>query len=354
MYKHTTHGIAHPFLVSYLYQQRRDAMARSTRKCAIATCERTVVSHDLCNNHARRLLLYGDPLHVAQVQIHGTSLRERVFARIDTRGDCWLWTGYRNPQGYGKIQVQNHPELAHRIMWRLERGEIPEGQHVLHRCDNTSCVNPAHLFLGTQQDNVTDKMAKGRHRYGHVYGDAHGMAKLTEEQVREILASNVPGKQLAKQYGVSDTTIYDIRKRKIWRVLDTEATPVVYPPRPPLSSETREKLGRATRGKRRSETVRAKIAAAHRGKRLSVEHRAKLSAAHQGLQPWNAGVPMRVETKAKLAQTSQGNRNAARPVLVDGVRYGSGIEAMRATGLSRMQLTYRLRTGKAQYLDTTE
>jgi hypothetical protein len=249
------------------------------------------------------------------------------------------------------ISVDDYPQLAHRMMWRVTYGDIPPGVHVLHRCDNPSCVNPAHLFLGDAQANVDDKMRKGRHRYGHVTGETHGMAKLTEEQVREILASDVPGKRLAKQYGVSDTTIYDIRKRRIWSHIDAEAVPVVFPPQPAPSPEARYRMGTATRGKPRSQAVRDKIAAAHRGKRLSAAHRAKLSAAHQGLPTWNKGMPMKEETKATLAQTSQGNRNAARPVLVNGVRYASGIEAMRATGLSRMQLTYRLRTGKAQYVD---
>lgn len=240
------------------------------------------------------------------------------------------------------------------MMWQVERGPIPEGMLVLHACDNPRCVNPEHLFLGTQQDNTDDKMRKGRHRYGHMQGEDHGMATLTEAQVREILASNVPGPQLATQYGVSDTTIYDIRARRIWTHIDMEATPVVLGPRPPLSAETREKLGRSTRGKPRSAEVRAKISAAHQGKTLSAEHRAKLSAAHAGKSTWNKGVAMKEATKALLAETSTGNRNAAKPVLLDGVTYASGLEAMQATGLTRMQLTYRLRTGRAQYIDRKE
>lgn len=91
---------------------------------------------------------------------------------------CWLWTAYTLPKGYGRIKVDGKAVLAHRVSHELHVGPIPEGLHVLHRCDTPSCVNPDHLFLGTPQDNMTDKMQKGRHVA--LKGSEHVRAKLTE------------------------------------------------------------------------------------------------------------------------------------------------------------------------------
>jgi hypothetical protein len=97
------------------------------------------------------------------------TLEERFWAKVD-RGDpdeCWTWLAYRRPDGYGSLRmgtlgVDRRNERAHRLSWTLANGPIPAGLLVLHRCDNPSCVNPAHLFLGTDQDNADDRQSKGR------------------------------------------------------------------------------------------------------------------------------------------------------------------------------------------------
>lgn len=92
-------------------------------------------------------------------------LADRFWARVEKRGpdECWPWTGYRDAKGYGQIALNRRTaEGAHRVSWALARGEIPDGIHVLHRCDNPPCCNPAHLFLGTHADNMWDMKAKGR------------------------------------------------------------------------------------------------------------------------------------------------------------------------------------------------
>lgn len=91
---------------------------------------------------------------------------ERLSAKLTSDGDCLIWRGYTLPKGYGLISYQGKPMQTHRLAWKLAFGEIPPEMHVLHTCDNPPCCNPEHLFLGTNQDNIDDKMRKGRHNNG--------------------------------------------------------------------------------------------------------------------------------------------------------------------------------------------
>ncbi len=136
-----------------------------------------------------------------------------------------MWTGaqFQN-SGYGQIQYQGRPHLAHRIAWFLTNG-WPE-QNVLHHCDVKLCVRPDHLFSGTLSDNMQDAIAKGRHRPGNTSesaskGEAHHDAKLTVAEVREIrLAYTTEGESqyaLARRYGVNAGTINGIVRGRTWR-----------------------------------------------------------------------------------------------------------------------------------------
>ncbi len=99
--------------------------------------------------------------------------RDRFFEKIEKTSSCWIWKGGKNEKGYGTFFVQSYKACvkAHRFSYEILIGKIPSGMCVLHRCDTPSCVNPDHLFIGTQQDNLADMRAKGRARQGHLYGD---------------------------------------------------------------------------------------------------------------------------------------------------------------------------------------
>ncbi len=151
---------------------------------------------------------------------------ERFWKKVDRSGDCWLWTACCYSTGYGQFFVEGRHQLAHRLSYEWTFGSVPEGECVLHHCDNRRCVRPEHLFLGSRTDNAADKVAKGRHR-GYQSPKARGArnhsAKLTDSQVLEIRrrygiqeASSI---QLAEEYGVSDVAVRNILHRRTWRHL---------------------------------------------------------------------------------------------------------------------------------------
>lgn len=166
--------------------------------------------------------------------------RVSLIAAEFSGDECWGWPKYRNPQtGYGQLSCKRGlPKAklftAHRAIWTATHGEIPDGMHVLHRCDNRGCFNPAHLFLGTHADNMRDMNRKGRagqrknpargERHGSVTkpgriprGEANNKAKLTAEAVLEILSGNARPTELAKKYGVTYEAIRNVVLRKTWR-----------------------------------------------------------------------------------------------------------------------------------------
>ena len=148
-----------------------------------------------------------------------TPWQERLWLRVDKSGGpdaCWEWQGYRHPsRGYGQIGRGRRADgigETHRLAWEYHNGPIPDGLFVCHRCDNPPCCNPAHLFLGTNADNVADAVAKGRTAKG--FRLPH--TRLTDEQVREMRrrynpAASVPKRggrssnadELANEFGIS-------------------------------------------------------------------------------------------------------------------------------------------------------
>ena len=136
--------------------------------------------------------------------------------------ECWLWYGCRNNGGYGTFKGVYRVGKAHRISWEMFKGEIPRGLKVLHKCDIPNCVNPDHLFLGTQKDNVKDMMKKGRFRKRFaLLGEDNPVSKLTNESVKNIRKLYETGEwsclSLAKKFGVSPMTICRAKNSKSWR-----------------------------------------------------------------------------------------------------------------------------------------
>lgn len=162
------------------------------------------------------------------MQIKRTDLRQidkdRFFAKVclmATSRGCFEWTAYKR-QGYGRMGISRRLIDAHRLSWLIHRGEIPEGLDVLHECDNPSCVNPEHLFLGTHTDNMRDRVKKGRHN--PVHGEAVHTAKLNADSVMTIRhlweTAGLTQQELAYMFGVSRAMIGYIVRRKSWKSVE--------------------------------------------------------------------------------------------------------------------------------------
>lgn len=135
-------------------------------------------------------------------------------------GDCWLWRGCQDGGGYGCLPALGEFK-AHRVAWRLFNGEIPNGMKVLHKCDIPRCVNPDHLFLGTQADNVRDMVSKGRNRCVPQHGEQNPMSKLTADQVIEMRnirqETGMSARLIAEQFGISTMTAHRAINGQSWR-----------------------------------------------------------------------------------------------------------------------------------------
>lgn len=161
------------------------------------------------------------------------SVNERFYSRFerDAKTKCWNWTGPLTAGGYGFISgllngkryvPAGRNMLAHRVSWIIHNGDIPDadaahGTVVMHLCDNPRCVNPEHLRLGLQSDNVRDMEAKGRHVVGEFQkrtGVGHHRSSIREQSVIDLICSTVgKTKELADQFGIDVSTIKRIRRR---------------------------------------------------------------------------------------------------------------------------------------------
>lgn len=150
----------------------------------------------------------------------------RFWKRVDkdgpihpVHGQCWIWTGSCFGSGYGQFYTVTKNYRAHRVSWEIHFGSVPNGLNVLHRCDNRICVNPKHLFLGDDNDNIQDMVNKER----HPRGETNGKHVLTEELVRYIREryrkySSADGSYaIANDLGVCQYTVMCVVQGKSWK-----------------------------------------------------------------------------------------------------------------------------------------
>jgi hypothetical protein len=151
--------------------------------------------------------------------------RARYFSKVSIPYDgnpeqCWNWIGTRNSQQYGKIVIRGKWYGAHRVAWFLATGEDSADMFVCHTCDNKLCVNPAHLFLGSPQDNARDMVNKGRHTSPDISGERNPRAKLCDADIptiRQQVARGARTSGIARAYEVSRQTIDRIAKNQTWQ-----------------------------------------------------------------------------------------------------------------------------------------
>lgn len=145
---------------------------------------------------------------------------ERFMAKVEQIPfhTCWEWTGTLNSSGYGWLWNGNKNQAAHRFSYEYFNGEISEKSLVCHKCDNPACVNPAHLFLGTDAANAKDKVKKGRQ--SRTNGMKAGkLCKLKDEdifEIRKLRASGLSQQKIADRFGISQFAVSAILMKKRW------------------------------------------------------------------------------------------------------------------------------------------
>jgi hypothetical protein len=146
-------------------------------------------------------------------------LNARFLEAIDINPNgCWIWNKSLDSKGYGNCWCDGKMEHAHRVSWKIHHGVIPAGIWVLHHCDVRDCVNPMHLFLGTNDDNMRDMDVKGRRR--SAVGEINGRSKLTEQAVRQIRAMHERGysqAMMCRRFRVSASVMGRVVHHKSWK-----------------------------------------------------------------------------------------------------------------------------------------
>jgi hypothetical protein len=145
-----------------------------------------------------------------------------VFRYVLSPSGCWEWSGsYASNGRYGSLQWNGEPWSAHRAAYSVAKGPIPQGMSVCHRCDNTKCINPDHLFLGTQRENMRDAASKGRTARGEKCRSA--ITQATALEIKGALQSGEPQAAIARRLGVKPKLVNHIACKRSWVWLQQEA-----------------------------------------------------------------------------------------------------------------------------------
>jgi hypothetical protein len=187
-----------------------------TKRCTLVGCEKPFYGLGLCKMHHQRQWKYGTTDLPPRVS-RAVPMVERFWWNVDKSGDCWLWTAYRTPDGYGSVKSADGKTcVASRVSFELANGPIPEGLLVRHRCDNPPCVRPDHLELGTPKQNTADKIR----RTFDQRGETNPSARLTWGQVEAIRRDRAAGftyRELVAKYGTSQSNVAHIVKGETWQ-----------------------------------------------------------------------------------------------------------------------------------------
>ena len=179
--------------------------------CQIDECRRNAVGWGMCNKHYARWSRHGDPMFTERRYENGALIGDRLTYNVTTIG-CWEYSGSIGRSGYGRVSAEGVYTQAHRVAYEEWVGPIPEGLFICHHCDNPPCINPAHLYAGTQQDNVDDMVRRSR----NIKGTTVNSNKLSEQQVLKIHEDTRPLRTIATEYGMGISQVSRIRTGKAW------------------------------------------------------------------------------------------------------------------------------------------
>lgn len=223
----TCHECSRPFLTF------RSEAKRGCKFCSVKCAEdaarkkgeaiKITLTCDTCSKEFKR-----SPCHAkanarafcSQKCWQSQSLEKKFWklVNISEADSCWEWQGRRHARGYGTIKDGGKLRLAHRVSWEIHFGPIPEGMCVCHKCDNPPCINPSHFFLGTNQENTADRVAKGRS--GRTQGEANHQAKINNSIVLDIFIFRGDGfgsKEIAEALCIRRAMVNDVLSRRRWK-----------------------------------------------------------------------------------------------------------------------------------------
>jgi hypothetical protein len=184
--------------------------------------EKLILSCDLIRG---KYVTCGCEKHTISNIPYDDRFKKKLYSRIriDANG-CWNWLGSKTKEGYGTVAYRGRAKKATRMSWVMTYGEIPDDLLVCHKCDNPSCINPQHFFLGTDKDNTHDSIAKGR-KPGFPVGQDRPQSKLNDEKVKMIkilIQNGVSVRKIARDYGMGATTIRHIKTGRCWKHVKIE------------------------------------------------------------------------------------------------------------------------------------
>jgi uncharacterized protein YerC len=194
--------------------------------CCIKGCDIRVYGLGMCKGHYDRTKKYGSPVGhpTMAARVYRKSAPERFWDRVYKTESCWIWEGTKDRDGYGRYHAMVNGKLikrAHRFAYATEKGPIPPYALVCHACDNPPCVNPDHLYLGDPATNMADRKERGHYRQPS--GALVSNAILSDEKAREILKDPRPYRLIARDYGVTASSVGKVKNRLSWKHVEGQA-----------------------------------------------------------------------------------------------------------------------------------